>query len=287
MRCLQIAGSLQVEAAAPSAMQVWKTTLQTRHSAPAPPQIMVSTARTHPTTDSVCYIYTNGQTMPASTRAACTGAAAGIKLFGKVITTQQQPPMPHAGAIAGNAPPAPRLLQQQQVAAAAAPGRGSAELLEEAARARAAAAEARLPCPRCRSRDTKFCYFNNYNVNQPRHFCRACHRYWTAGGAIRNVPVGSGRRKNRPAVLPPPPASPHAAVATSSSSADHVSGSGSPPVVFTSGFTVPGHGGSPPFHLAPSPAYGATVGLPETTTTGQCWWLVASAAHSVASDRAF
>lgn len=52
-----------------------------------------------------------------------------------------------------------------------------------------------LVCPRCKSRETKFCYFNNYNVNQPRHFCRGCHRYWTAGGAIRNVPIGAGRRK--------------------------------------------------------------------------------------------
>ena len=55
-----------------------------------------------------------------------------------------------------------------------------------------------LPCPRCNSMDTKFCYFNNYNVNQPRHFCKNCQRYWTAGGAMRNVPVGAGRRKNRP-----------------------------------------------------------------------------------------
>ncbi|CAL9208702.1 unnamed protein product, partial [Musa hybrid cultivar] len=54
-----------------------------------------------------------------------------------------------------------------------------------------------LPCPRCRSSDTKFCYYNNYNVNQPRHFCRNCQRYWTAGGAMRNVPVSAGRRKNR------------------------------------------------------------------------------------------
>ncbi|KAI0492915.1 hypothetical protein KFK09_027191 [Dendrobium nobile] len=60
-----------------------------------------------------------------------------------------------------------------------------------------AAAEAELPCPRCRSQETKFCYFNNYNVNQPRHFCKACHRYWTAGGALRNVPVGAGRRRSR------------------------------------------------------------------------------------------
>ncbi|XP_028780492.1 cyclic dof factor 2 [Neltuma alba] len=54
-----------------------------------------------------------------------------------------------------------------------------------------------LPCPRCKSMDTKFCYYNNYNVNQPRHFCKNCQRYWTAGGTMRNVPVGAGRRKNK------------------------------------------------------------------------------------------
>ncbi|KAL0431720.1 UNVERIFIED_CONTAM: Cyclic dof factor 2 [Sesamum radiatum] len=54
-----------------------------------------------------------------------------------------------------------------------------------------------LPCPRCNSMETKFCYFNNYNVNQPRHFCKKCQRYWTAGGTMRNVPVGAGRRKNK------------------------------------------------------------------------------------------
>ncbi|KFK44582.1 dof zinc finger protein [Arabis alpina] len=54
-----------------------------------------------------------------------------------------------------------------------------------------------LPCPRCNSLDTKFCYYNNYNVNQPRHFCRNCQRYWTSGGSMRTVPVGSGRRKNK------------------------------------------------------------------------------------------
>nr|GEV94767.1 DOF zinc finger protein DOF1.5-like [Tanacetum cinerariifolium] len=55
-----------------------------------------------------------------------------------------------------------------------------------------------IPCPRCKSMDTKFCYFNNYNVNQPRHFCKGCQRYWTAGGALRNVPIGAGRRKAKP-----------------------------------------------------------------------------------------
>ncbi|KAE9601946.1 hypothetical protein Lal_00041001 [Lupinus albus] len=54
-----------------------------------------------------------------------------------------------------------------------------------------------VPCPRCNSMDTKFCYYNNYNVNQPRYFCKACQRYWTAGGTMRNVPVGAGRRKNK------------------------------------------------------------------------------------------
>lgn len=54
-----------------------------------------------------------------------------------------------------------------------------------------------IPCPRCDSLDTKFCYYNNYNINQPRHFCKSCQRYWTAGGTLRNVLVGAGRRKNK------------------------------------------------------------------------------------------
>uniref|UniRef100_A0A5B6YNN1 Dof-type domain-containing protein n=2 Tax=Davidia involucrata TaxID=16924 RepID=A0A5B6YNN1_DAVIN len=54
-----------------------------------------------------------------------------------------------------------------------------------------------LPCPRCNSMDTKFCYYNNYNVNQPRHFCKSCQRYWTAGGTMRNMLVGAGRRKSK------------------------------------------------------------------------------------------
>ncbi|KAH0458596.1 hypothetical protein IEQ34_011410 [Dendrobium chrysotoxum] len=54
-----------------------------------------------------------------------------------------------------------------------------------------------LPCPRCDSMETKFFYYNNYNVSQPRHFCKNCQRYWTAGGTMRNVPVGAGKRKNK------------------------------------------------------------------------------------------
>ncbi|KAG7030725.1 Dof zinc finger protein DOF3.6 [Cucurbita argyrosperma subsp. argyrosperma] len=54
-----------------------------------------------------------------------------------------------------------------------------------------------LKCPRCESPNTKFCYFNNYNLSQPRHFCKTCRRYWTRGGALRNVPVGGGCRRNK------------------------------------------------------------------------------------------
>ncbi|XP_008810154.2 dof zinc finger protein DOF5.7 [Phoenix dactylifera] len=54
-----------------------------------------------------------------------------------------------------------------------------------------------LKCPRCDSPNTKFCYYNNYSLTQPRHFCKTCRRYWTKGGALRNVPVGGGCRKNK------------------------------------------------------------------------------------------
>lgn len=57
--------------------------------------------------------------------------------------------------------------------------------------------EAGLKCPRCDSTNTKFCYFNNYNLSQPRHFCKTCRRYWTRGGALRSVPVGGGCRRNK------------------------------------------------------------------------------------------
>ncbi|KAM7522209.1 hypothetical protein LguiA_012111 [Lonicera macranthoides] len=57
--------------------------------------------------------------------------------------------------------------------------------------------EAGLNCPRCDSTNTKFCYFNNYSLTQPRHFCKTCRRYWTRGGALRSVPVGGGCRRNK------------------------------------------------------------------------------------------
>ncbi|CAK9166411.1 unnamed protein product [Ilex paraguariensis] len=53
-----------------------------------------------------------------------------------------------------------------------------------------------IPCPRCDSTNTKFCYYNNYNFSQPRHFCKSCRRYWTHGGTLRDIPVGGGTRRN-------------------------------------------------------------------------------------------
>lgn len=86
-----------------------------------------------------------------------------------------------------------------------------------------------LPCPRCDSTNTKFCYYNNYNLSQPRHFCKSCRRYWTRGGTLRNVPVGGGSRKSsssssnkRPRTNPTPIASTTntASVTCASSSSD-------------------------------------------------------------------
>ncbi|KAK6786169.1 hypothetical protein RDI58_014694 [Solanum bulbocastanum] len=52
-------------------------------------------------------------------------------------------------------------------------------------------------CPRCDSGNTKFCYYNNYSLTQPRYFCKSCRRYWTKGGTLRNIPVGGGCRKKQ------------------------------------------------------------------------------------------
>lgn len=32
--------------------------------------------------------------------------------------------------------------------------------------------EGTCQCPRCGSEDTKFCYYNNYNIKQPRYYCK-------------------------------------------------------------------------------------------------------------------
>ncbi|MQM08710.1 hypothetical protein Taro_041566 [Colocasia esculenta] len=73
-------------------------------------------------------------------------------------------------------------------------------------------------CPRCGSHNTKFCYYNNYNLAQPRHFCKSCRRYWTLGGSLRNVPIGGSTRSNPAAAPHHPTKQPHHASATTSSS---------------------------------------------------------------------
>ncbi|XP_060201873.1 dof zinc finger protein DOF2.4-like [Lycium barbarum] len=88
-----------------------------------------------------------------------------------------QPPQPHGGGGAGSIRP------------------GS--MADRARMANIPMPETALKCPRCDSSNTKFCYFNNYSLTQPRHFCKACKRYWTRGGALRNVPVGGGCRRNK------------------------------------------------------------------------------------------
>ncbi|CAL4908429.1 unnamed protein product [Urochloa decumbens] len=79
----------------------------------------------------------------------------------------------------------------------AAAGRRAAALLDHHHRRYRPNVEVAPNCPRCDSPNTKFCYYNNYSLSQPRYFCKGCRRYWTKGGSLRNVPVGGGCRKNR------------------------------------------------------------------------------------------
>ncbi|KQK03138.1 dof zinc finger protein DOF3.1 [Brachypodium distachyon] len=83
-------------------------------------------------------------------------------------------------------------MDHQQLAEEAAAAEGM--VVRTSAAAAAGRPAERLACPRCESTDTKFCYYNNYNLQQPRHFCKGCRRYWTVGGALRNVPVGGATR---------------------------------------------------------------------------------------------
>ncbi|KAF8096035.1 hypothetical protein N665_0319s0051 [Sinapis alba] len=98
---------------------------------------------------------------------------------------QQTPPPPHHNGGGGGGPGGPGGLIR--------PG----SMAERARLANIPLPETALKCPRCDSTNTKFCYFNNYNLTQPRHFCKACRRYWTRGGALRSVPVGGGCRRNK------------------------------------------------------------------------------------------
>ncbi|XP_018489307.1 dof zinc finger protein DOF1.1-like isoform X1 [Raphanus sativus] len=69
-------------------------------------------------------------------------------------------------------------------------------MAERARQPKAPRPEAAQNCPRCNSINTKFCYYNNYNPTQPRHYSKACRRYWTDGGKLRDIPEGGRRRRN-------------------------------------------------------------------------------------------
>ncbi|TVU47550.1 hypothetical protein EJB05_07156 [Eragrostis curvula] len=128
---------------------------------------------------------------------------------------QQQGQQPRASG-GGDAPLLPVGQAQAAATAAAAAPETATGLPSSSPAANSAAAAARpnsmaerarlmrmpqpepaIKCPRCDSTNTKFCYYNNYSLSQPRHFCKTCRRYWTQGGSLRNVPVGGGCRRNK------------------------------------------------------------------------------------------
>ncbi|WVZ61068.1 hypothetical protein U9M48_010996, partial [Paspalum notatum var. saurae] len=118
----------------------------------------------------------------------------------------QLPPVPPPGALMAPRPDLPIVVAASGAGAGSTGGGGGPtggssvrpnSMTERARLAKIPQPEPGLKCPRCESTNTKFCYFNNYSLSQPRHFCKTCRRYWTRGGALRNVPVGGGCRRNK------------------------------------------------------------------------------------------
>ncbi|XP_062214143.1 dof zinc finger protein DOF2.4-like [Phragmites australis] len=116
----------------------------------------------------------------------------------------QLPPMPPPGALMAPRPDMAIVVTASSGGGGAGgggPTGGTAmrpgSMTERARLAKIPQPEPGLKCPRCDSTNTKFCYFNNYSLSQPRHFCKTCRRYWTRGGALRSVPVGGGCRRNK------------------------------------------------------------------------------------------
>ncbi|VAI39107.1 unnamed protein product [Triticum turgidum subsp. durum] len=120
---------------------------------------------------------------------------------------QLRPPVPPSGALMA---PRPDGMGSPVALSGAGGGGGGAgggltggavvrpgSMTDKARMAKIPQPEPGLKCPRCESTNTKFCYFNNYSLTQPRHFCKTCRRYWTRGGTLRNVPVGGGCRRNK------------------------------------------------------------------------------------------
>ncbi|KAB2048289.1 hypothetical protein ES319_A13G104200v1 [Gossypium barbadense] len=130
--------------------------------------------------------------------------------------------------------------------------------------------EVALKCPRCESTNTKFCYFNNYSLTQPRHFCKTCKRYWTLGGALRNVPIGGGCRRNKRSKGSVPKSPVKGDRQTASGSSNTTISSNIGPQVPTLRFTAP-------LHLHNECGGGTDIGLnygsvPASSMTGLDQW---------------
>ncbi|KAL8494424.1 hypothetical protein ACS0TY_025290 [Phlomoides rotata] len=77
-------------------------------------------------------------------------------------------------------------------------GRNVKTQQEKKVRATAAAAAdmQALKCPRCDSANTKFCYYNNYSLSQPRYFCKSCRRR-VRKGHNRSIKFTERRRSSK------------------------------------------------------------------------------------------
>uniref|UniRef100_A0A0E0KBY9 Dof zinc finger protein n=1 Tax=Oryza punctata TaxID=4537 RepID=A0A0E0KBY9_ORYPU len=137
-------------------------------------------------------------------------------------------------------------------AAAAAQQARPNSMAERARLARAPQPEPALKCPRCDSTNTKFCYYNNYSLSQPRHFCKTCRRYWTRGGSLRNVPVGGGCRRNKRSGKSSAAAGASSSSKPSSSVARQLPGGGASPMPSAAASTPGGAAGAiiPPSGLS-------------------------------------
>uniref|UniRef100_A0A0D9VSH9 Dof zinc finger protein n=1 Tax=Leersia perrieri TaxID=77586 RepID=A0A0D9VSH9_9ORYZ len=124
------------------------------------------------------------------------------------VDAAQHQQLPPAGTTAapGEVGGLPSSSSSASAAAAAAAAQQAVRpnsMAERARLARAPQPEPALKCPRCDSTNTKFCYYNNYSLSQPRHFCKTCRRYWTrrvllqavlipGGGGASPMPGGGG-----------------------------------------------------------------------------------------------
>ncbi|KAJ0979449.1 hypothetical protein J5N97_014923 [Dioscorea zingiberensis] len=169
------------------------------------------------------------QAQPGTNTGGTTGTGAGA---GGPEDTHQLPP--------GVVPPPPRHDHQPGVPPTIRPN----SMAERARLAKIPQPDTALKCPRCDSTNTKFCYFNNYSLSQPRHFCKTCRRYWTRGGALRNVPVGGGCRRNKRSKS----SGGGSSKSTATTTADRHSGASSSSSTATSA-----SGGVIPSNLAPQP----------------------------------